>query len=123
MHGHTEMIDKDNVARINANPDRICRLLPLAAAVALCFSATATATTITVNTGNLTHGFNNCTLLDAVNSINQGSLVAGTGCSEAGTFGVEDTIVLKNYVFSFSDQARAATLVARPQSRCRSRLR
>ncbi|MGA9335430.1 MAG: choice-of-anchor Q domain-containing protein [Rudaea sp.] len=82
-----------------------CRLSPLAAAVALCFSATVPAANITVNTGNLTHGFGNCTLLDAVNSINQGNLIAGTGCSSTGTFGLDDTIVLKNFVFSFSDQA------------------
>lgn len=76
----------------------------------LCFSAPAAATIITVNTGNLTHGFGNCTLLDAVNSINLGHLVDGTGCSAAGTFGLADTIVLKNFVFTFSNQTAGGNI-------------
>lgn len=80
------------------------RRLPLAAAVALCLSTAAQAATITVSSGDLTHGSGNCTLLDAVASINQGSLISGTNCSPTGTFGVDDTVVLKNYTFTFSNQ-------------------
>lgn len=86
------------------------RLAPLGAAVSLCLVASAQAATIAVNTGNLTHGFGNCTLQDAVLSINQGSLIGGTGCTFSGSFGSNDTVMLANYTFTFSNASAGGSI-------------
>lgn len=100
-----------SAARDGTNSPRGCRPLPLVAAIALCFSVSVPAAIFTVNTGNLTHGVGNCTLLDAVNSINQGSLVSGTDCSPTGNIGLGgDTIVLKSFAFAFSDQSAGGSI-------------
>jgi len=86
------------------------RLAPLAAAVALCISGTLPAATIAVSTGNLTHFPTNCTLQDAVISINQGSIRGGSSCSYTGTFGDHDTVLLKDYVFNFSTSTSGGSI-------------
>lgn len=105
MQGRAKISDRLGATRNGTNSSRECKPLPLVAAIALCFSVSASAAIFAVNTSNLTDGLGNCPLLDAVNTINQGSLVSGTGCNPTGNIGLGgDTIVLKSFVFTFSDQ-------------------
>ena len=87
-----------------------CRRLPLATAMAFCFSVAVPAATITVGSGNLTAGVGNCTLLEAVKSINEALIPSGSGCIKYGNFGLGDTITLKNFAFSLSNQAAGGAI-------------
>src|ERR1700736_3819072 len=61
----------------------VCRLAPLAAAVAMGFTGSASAATILVNAASAAGGVpGSCTLVDAATSINQASLVGS--CTNSG---------------------------------------
>ncbi|HZP67668.1 MAG TPA: right-handed parallel beta-helix repeat-containing protein [Rudaea sp.] len=109
-------------AIVNAREDRARRgvgfhLAPLAAAIGLSFSGAASAATITVNNGGSTSVAGSCTIVDAVASINQGSLVVGSNCANVGTFGSSDTIEFDadyDIVFSTSANGRSALVLTKP---------
>lgn len=82
---------------------RASRLTPLAAALSLCFSAAAPAATIAVNTDALANSAANCTLVNAIASINQGSLVGGTACVANGAFNNNDTVLLGSHTVVFDN--------------------
>src|SRR5437868_3906401 len=59
-------------------------VVPLAAAVALSLSGGLSAATITVNSATALSVPASCTIVDAVASINQGSLVVTSNCANSG---------------------------------------
>jgi hypothetical protein len=87
------------------------RLAPLAAAVALYFAGTASAATIMVNNSTAASLPNSCTIVDAIASINQGSLVATSNCANSGSaFGTSDTITFSsNFAITFITPAGSAS--------------
>jgi hypothetical protein len=68
------------------------RLLPLSAALALCFVSTVPAATITVNSNSAGSVSGACTLLDAVTSANTHAVAPGSNCA-AGSANGANTIV------------------------------
>jgi predicted outer membrane repeat protein len=95
-----------------------CRLTPLAAGVALCFAGAASAATITVNDPSAFSVAGSCTIVDAVASINQGSLAAGSNCVNSGSaFGTGDTVDLSLLpspkTITFQSAAGAALTVSK----------
>ncbi|MEO6690614.1 MAG: choice-of-anchor Q domain-containing protein [Dokdonella sp.] len=84
------------VSPANPTPTSVTRLMPLAAALALCFAGPTSAATIAVNTDTAAGASGSCTIVAAVTSINQASLVPG--CSNSGgTFGNNDKIDLSGF--------------------------
>jgi len=86
------------------------RLAPLAAAVALCLSGTASAATITVDSPAAGSVRGKCSLVDAVKSINQGSIAGKSPCvATNGAFGINDSIgFIKGLSVNFSAPAGSA---------------
>lgn len=81
----------------------ICRIAPLAAAVALCLAGTAPAATIMVNDSTAASVLGKCTIVDAVASINMGSPVAACMNSSGSPFGTADTITFSsNFTITFT---------------------
>jgi hypothetical protein len=94
-------------------------VVPLAAAVALGLSSVASAATITVNNSTALSVAGSCTIVDAVASINQGSLVVTSNCANSGAaFGSNDTInFLSNFTISFvtpAGSSASALLLSKP---------
>jgi hypothetical protein len=96
-----------------------CRLMPLAAAVALCFAGSASSATITVDSSSGASEAGHCSLIDAVISVNAAASANGSSCA-AGD-GNNDTINLSfntptsitfNVAMDPSDSALALTVPA-----------
>ena len=83
------------------------RLRPLAAALGVGFCGWLPAATIVVNDPAGTSVAGHCALVDAVASIQQGSPVGGSNCSNSGgAFGSNDTVrIPANYAITFANPA------------------
>ncbi|MBS0555888.1 MAG: hypothetical protein JSR27_00585 [Proteobacteria bacterium] len=98
------------------------RLAPIATGISMCFAISAHAATIAVTSGSLVESPSNCTILDAVKSINQASLVTGTACAvTTGPFGDNDTALLGSNTFDFQNglggkYAGVALVVSKPMT-------
>jgi len=98
-------------SRLNFRTSGSHRLAPLVAAVALCLSGTASAATIMVDSPAPVGANGKCAIVDAVSSINQGSIVSKSRCLNTGlAFGDNDTIsFVKGLKITFTAPAGSAT--------------
>lgn len=99
----------------------IGRIAPLTAGVALCLTSTTYGATIVVNNQSATSLPGSCTIVDAVASLNQGAIVAGTNCANSGdAFGTGDRIEFSsNFAITFTapaDSASSALVLTKPMT-------